>query len=135
MTKQNKTRPNQLSVKSFLETVDEPRRTECLQLAGLMEKITGEEAVMWGQSIVGFGKYHYKYKSGREGDWFLTGFSPRKQALTIYVHPWFDSYEKMKEELGKLKSGVGCLYVKKLEDIDPVKLEVLIRTSIAQLKT
>ena len=84
----------------------------------MMQELTGEKPEMWGPSIVGFGSYHYKYASGREGDWFLTGFSPRKQSLTLYIMSGFSRYEELMEKLGKYKTGKSCLYIKKLEDVD-----------------
>ena len=89
---------------------------------------------MWGPSMVGFGRYHYKYDSGREGDSFLTGFSPRKQALTIYVMPGFGEYEGLLSRLGKHKTGKSCLYINKLEDVDPEVLEELIGRGFAYMK-
>jgi hypothetical protein len=88
---------------------------------------------MWGNSIVGFGNYHYTYASGREGDWFLTGFSPRKQALTLYIISGFAQYDHLMKRLGKFKIGKSCLYIKKLEDIDPNVLRELIQASIRYL--
>lgn len=129
---ENKTRPNEGSVADFLEQVEEPRRKEeCWTLLGMMERITGELPRMWGDSIIGFGTYHYRYASGREGDWFRVGFSPRKQSLTIYVMGYLDSYSGLLEGLGKFRKGKGCLYVNSLEDIDMSVLESLIRSSVS----
>ena len=89
---------------------------------------------MWGTSIVGFGSYHYKYASGREGDWFLTGFSPRKQSLTLYIMPGFDRYESLLGNLGKYKTGKSCLYINKLEDVDRTILQEIIKQSVNHLK-
>jgi hypothetical protein len=100
----------------------------------MMEKLTGSKPKMWGESIVGFGDYRYKYASGREGDWFLAGFSPRKQNLTIYIMGYLEFYTELLEGLGKFKHGKGCLYIKKLDDIDLNVLESLITTSIERLK-
>jgi hypothetical protein len=100
-----------------------------------MEKLSGSKPKLWGDSIVGFGDYHYKYASGREGDWFQVGFSPRKQNLTIYVMGYLEHYTDILEGLGKYKHGKGCLYINKLEDIDMDVLENLISSSIKQLKT
>jgi hypothetical protein len=97
-----------------------------------MREITGEEPAMWGSSIVGFGSYHYVYASGREGDWFLTGFAPRKQALTMYIMSGFSEYDELLEKLGKFKTGKACLYVKKLDDIHLPTLKKLIRQSVKQ---
>jgi hypothetical protein len=95
--------------------------------------VTGEQPQMWGTSIVGFGSYHYKYKTGRQGDWFLTGFSPRKQALTLYIMSGFDGYDDLMSRLGKFTTGVACLYVKKLDDIDLGVLRELVRKSAAHV--
>ncbi len=95
-----------------------------------MKEITGEEPTLWGDSIVGFGRYHYTYESGREGDWFLTGFSPRKQNLTLYIMAGFDDYDDLMNKLGKYKTGKSCLYVKKLQDIDLPILKQLIKQSV-----
>ena len=89
---------------------------------------------MWGPSIVGYGEYHYKYDSGREGDFLITGFSPRKQALTVYIMPGFSQYDDLMTKLGKYKTGRSCLYINKLEDIDLKVLETLIKKSAAYMK-
>ena len=133
---ENKTQPTTKSVPEFLEQIEDPiRRTDCITVAALMERLTGSKPRMWGEFIVGFGDYHYKYASGREGDWFLAGFSPRKQNLTIYVMGYLEFYTEILEGLGKFKHGKGCLYIKKLEDIDLKVLETLISTSIKRLKS
>ncbi len=90
---------------------------------------------MWGTSIVGFGTYHYKYASGREGDWMLTGFSPRKQALTLYIMAGFEKYQELMDQLGTFKTGKSCLYVKRLSDINLDVLEELVRESVRYMKT
>jgi hypothetical protein len=95
-----------------------------------MKKITGHEPRMWGSSIVGFGQYHFKYPSGREGDWFRTGFSPRKQNLTLYVMSGFEGHEKLLARLGKHKTGKGCLYINRLDEVDRDVLSELIRKSL-----
>ena len=100
----------------------------------LMRETTGNRATMWGSSIVGFGKYHYKYESGREGDFFLTGFAPRKQALTIYIVNGFKPHANLMEKLGKFKTGKSCLYVKTLDDIDRSVLETLVQASVAYMR-
>jgi hypothetical protein len=89
---------------------------------------------MWGKSIIGFGSYHYKYESGREGEWMLTGFSPRKQNLTLYIMPGFDEYDGLLKDLGKHTTGVSCLYIKKLEDIDTKVLKKLVSKSVKKMK-
>jgi len=130
-----KTKQNKENVNAFLNTIeDERKRNDSFTILELMKKITGEEPKMWGTSIVGFGKYHYKYASGREGDWFLTGFSPRKQSLTLYIMDYVEKHQPTLDKLGKFKQGKGCLYVKKLEDIDLNVLEELIKNSINKLR-
>ena len=129
-----KTKPNDQSVEAFLDAVaDEKKRQDSYTILELMKQVTGEEPTMWGDSIVGFGSYHYKYKSGREGDWFLTGFSPRKQNLTLYIMAGFDQYDALLEKLGKFKTGKSCLYIKKVEDIDLPTLRELIEQSVQHL--
>ena len=130
-----KTRPTALSVDAFVDAVDdEHKRADCRAVAELMADITGAEGVMWGSSIVGFGSYHYRYASGREGDFFEAGFSPRKRALTIYVMAGFAEYDDLLARLGKHRTGKSCLYVKRLADIDlDVLREMLIR-SVAYIR-
>jgi hypothetical protein len=126
-----KTKPNDRSVEAFLDGVaDEKKRQDCYTVLELMKQVTDAEPKMWGDSIVGFGSYHYKYKSGREGDWFLTGFSPRKQNLTLYIMAGFDQYDALLEKLGKFKTGKSCLYIKNLEDIDLPTLRELVGQSV-----
>lgn len=130
-----KTKQTEDSVEDFLNSVeDEQKRKDCFVVKQLMEKITGEPARMWGTSIVGFGSYHYKYASGREGDWMLTAFSPRKQNLTLYIMSGFSKYEELLDKLGKHKIGKSCLYVKTLGDIDMSVLEELIEASIKHME-
>jgi len=95
-----------------------------------MQEVTGEEPVMWGTSIIGFGSYHYKYTSGQEAEWFLSGFSPRKQSLTLYIMSGFDEYEPLLAKLGKYKTGKSCLYINKLADVDQDILKDLISKSV-----
>ncbi len=122
-----KTKVNEQSVTKFLNSIkDKQRRQECLTVLEMMKKATKTEPKMWGSSIVGFGKYHYVYASGREGDWFLTGFSPRKQSLTLYIMGGLSAHEALLQKLGKHKTGKGCLYVNKLEDLDLPTLRKLI---------
>ena len=99
-----------------------------------MQRVTGEPPTMWGDSIVGFGSYHYVYDSGREGDWFLTGFSPRKRNLSLYIMAGFSDYDELMERLGKHKTGKSCLYVNRLSDIDLDVLEALVRQSVAHMR-
>jgi len=125
-----KTKPNNGSVEEFLDSVEnEKRRKDSFKVLDLMKTVTGHEPKMWGDSIIGFGTYHYKYASGREGDWFLTGFSPRKQNLTLYIMAGFDEYEALLGKLGKYKIGKSCLYINKIEDIDIEVLKKLVKQS------
>jgi hypothetical protein len=105
-----------------------------LAVLQLMAEVTGAEPKMWGDSIIGFGNYHYKYASGREGDWFLAGFAPRKQNLTLYIMAGFDGYEALMASLGKYKTGKSCLYIKKLEDVDTAVLKQLIKQSVEHMQ-
>lgn len=132
---ENKTRPTNQDVIDFLNSVEhKTRRGDSFVLLEMMEEITGEDAVMWGSSIVGFGSYHYKYESGREGDMPLVGFSPRKQSMTLYIMPGFDDYEEMLAELGKHKIGKSCLYVNKLADVDENVLRKLVGRSYEHMR-
>ena len=129
-----KTKKNDASVIDFINSVeDEQKRQDCYEIMGIMKEITGEEPKMWGGSIVGFGSYHYKYNSGREGDWFLTGFSPRKQNLSLYIMSGFDHYGTMMAKLGKYKTGKSCLYIKQLADIDGNILKEMITNSVEMI--
>jgi len=129
-----KTKPTKSSVTDFLKAIpDAERRKDCQTVLKIMKQVTGEQPKMWGPSIVGFGSYHYKYASGHEGDMCLTGFSPRKQALTLYILDGFERPELMKK-LGKYKTGKSCLYVKRLADIDASVLTQLITDSVARTK-
>lgn len=130
-----KTTKNDKDPLAFLQSVEnEKRKADSLVVMQMMEEITGEKPVMWGPSIVGFGSYHYKYASGHEGDWMITGFSPRKQALTLYIMPGFDRYENLMSQLGKYKTGKSCLYISKLEDVDKNILHELIAHSVKHMK-
>jgi hypothetical protein len=125
-----KTQPNNRSVEDFLNRIeDENKRLDSFKLLELMQSVTGEQPCLWGDSIVGFGSYHYRYASGREGDWFLAGFSPRKQSLTLYIMAGFDQYQSLMAGLGRYTTGKSCLYVKKLDDIDYDTLRELVRLS------
>lgn len=128
----NKTKPTTRSVELFLDDlIPEQRKKDSWTLYLLMEKITGSQGVLWGTSIIGFGDYHYKYASGREGDWFLTGFSPRKNALTLYLMCDISHESIDFSTLGKHKKGKGCLYIKRLDDLDLKALVNIIKTSIS----
>ena len=132
---QNKTQPTPQKVSEFIAGIEDTRkRAECRELMKMMRETTGKRAKMWGASIVGFGNYHYKYASGREGDFFLTGFSPRKQALTIYIINGFEPHAKLMQKLGKFKIGKSCLYVKTLDDIDRFVLTKLVKASVAYMR-
>jgi hypothetical protein len=100
----------------------------------MMEQVTKEKGKMWGPSIVGFGKYHYIYANGREGDWPIAAFSPRKGNLTLYMTPPFERYAVLMKKLGKYRTGVCCLYIKRLEDVDPKVLKELVKESVACVK-
>ena len=130
-----KTKVNKASVEGFLNKVkDEAIRKDCLEILKMMKQVTKEEPMMWGASIVGFGSYHYKSKSGREGDWMLTGFSPRKQNLTLYLMGGFDEQKDLLKKLGKHKTSVGCLYIKRLDDVDKKVLKTLVTASVKRMK-
>lgn len=130
-----KTQVNEASVDAFLDNVrDEEVRKDCFEILKMMKQITKAEPKMWGSSIVGFGSYHYKGKSGREGDWFLTGFSPRKPNISLYLMAGFDAEKDLLEKLGKHKTSMGCLYIKRLDDIDKKILKELITKSVKKLK-
>lgn len=131
-----KTKLRKASVEKFLNQVsDEARRADCFKVAKIMEEITGEKPKMWGTSIVGFGSYHYKGASGREGDWPITGFAPRKQNLTLYIMPGFERYAELMEKLGtKYTCGKSCLYLKRLSDVHEPTLKTLIRESVKHMK-
>src|SRR5688572_25763002 len=131
----NKTTHTTRSVIDFINEVEnETKRGESHQLIEIFKELTGFDPVMYGPSIVGFGNYHYKYESGREGDAPLAGFSPRKDAFAIYLATEFNKKEELLEQLGKHKTGAGCLYVKKLDDIKLPILKKLITNSVAHIK-
>lgn len=132
---QNKTQPTDASVEQFLAGLaDEAQRRDSQALVALMRDITGAEPRLWGESIVGFGTYRYRYASGREGDWPLTGFSPRKQNLTIYLSYGFERHGELLERLGKYKLGKACLYLKRLEQVDHEALRELVRRSVEEVR-
>jgi hypothetical protein len=130
---ENKTRITKASVQNYFAAItDDARRKDCEALARLIKKATKEQPKMWGSSIVGFGSYHYKYESGREGDSCLIGFSSRKGDISLYGLGSFAGKEKLLPKLGKHKSGKGCLYIQKLSDIDLSVLERLITGAVSQ---
>ena len=132
---ENKTKPTQARVSDFLQTVDNPkRRADANQVLAMMRRATGKRATMWGSSMIGFGKYRYKYESGREGEFMLTGLSPRKQNLVVYIIPGFEPFETQMKKLGKYKTGRSCLYINKLEDVDEKALEKLIADSVKLMR-
>ena len=131
---EQKTRKTAASVDAFLQGIADPgRRDDCRALVEMMEEVTGEQPRLWGTSIVGFGDHHYRYASGHEGDTFLVGLSPRKDAITVYLH-WLEPFEAILDRLGKHKRGKGCLYLRGLADVDPVVLRELLETASAAKK-
>jgi hypothetical protein len=130
-----KTKPTGESVKAFIDAIpDETRRRDCRALVQIMKTATGAAPRLWGPSIVGFGDYHYKYASGREGDWFMVGFSPRKQDLTLYLAIGFDRQQSVLKRLGRYRTGKSCLYIKRLSDIDLDVLRELVENSVRKTK-
>ena len=131
-----KTKPTSQDPRDFLNTVEPTeKRSDSFSLLEMMERITGEKPVMWGPSIVGFGSYHYKSERSRqEGDWPLVGFSPRKQNLTLYVMAGNQENQDLLSKLGKHKSSVGCLYIKRLADVDQAILATLVETAFTYMK-
>jgi hypothetical protein len=126
-----KTRPTRASVTAFMAAIeDRQMRVDAKKVAAMMRRATGKRATMWGPGIVGYGRYHYRYASGREGEFMITGFAPRKQALTVYIMPGFGRFDKLMSKLGKYKTGKSCLYIRRLADIDEAVLERLIRESV-----
>ena len=135
MASEPKTKKTAASVEKFLDAVkDESRRDDCYAVIEIMKAITKQEPAMWGSSIVGFGSYTYQYAGGKEADWPLAAFSPRKQDLTIYIMPGFENYPDLMKKLGKFKTSKACLYIKKLDDIHIPTLKQLIKTSIQEFK-
>ena len=132
---ENKTKPTTASVTAFVKAIDDPqKRADARKVAAMMRRATGKRPRMWGSSIVGYGNYHYKYASGREGDFMLTGYSPRKQALTVYVLAGFSRFGPLMKKLGKYKTGKSCLYIKRLADVDEGVLEQLIKESVEYMR-
>ena len=131
----NKTQPTKASVTAYINAIeDTDRRTDVRKVAAMMRKATGKRARMWGPGIVGYGTYHYRYESGREGDFMITGFASRKQALTVYVMPGFEKFDALMDKLGKYKTGKSCLYIKRLADVDEKVLERLIDESVQYMR-
>jgi hypothetical protein len=119
-------------INAFADTAQ--KRADSFELIKLMQKVTGHEPRMWGPSIIGFGRYHYKYASGHEGDAPLLGFSPRKGAISLYAYSGLEQHEHLLKDLGKFKIGKVCIYVKKLSDLDEKKLVTLMKESVRYLK-
>lgn len=132
---ENKTKPTKLSITAFMNGIEDPAmRRDARKVSAMMRKATGSRARMWGSNIVGFGEYHYKYDSGREGDSMIVGFSPRKQALALYVIPGFKPFAPLMKKLGKYKTGKSCLYIKRLSDVDEDVLAKLIGESVKLMR-
>ena len=130
-----KTKQNDASVKDFLNAVEHPvKKADSFRLLELMTEVTGVAPTMWGDSIVGFDTYHYVYASGREGDWPIVGFSPRKQNISLYIMPGFNNFGPLLEKLGKHKVSKACLYINKLADVDEVVLKELITQSVKYMR-
>ena len=130
-----KTRPTKESVAAFLAAIpDEQRRKDGQAVAKLLREVTGEKPVLWGSNIVGFGTYVYDYADGREGEWPIVGFSPRKSELVVYIMPGFERHADLLSRLGKHRTGKSCLYLKKLSDADPAVLKELVSRSVAAME-
>ena len=133
---ENKTTPTKVSAAEFLATITpEQKRKDCETLCALMEKVTAEKPVMWGKTIVGFGQYHYRYESGREGDSMSVGFSPRAKDITVYINTGFEPYTGQLAKLGPHTHTVSCLHIKSLENIDLKVLSSIIQDSVKRIKT
>lgn len=131
---QLKTQKNDASVEEFLNTVEnEKKRKDSFAVLNLMREVSADEPSMWGTDIVGFGTYRYKYASGRDAEWFLTGFAPRKRNLTLYIMSGFDEYDSLLSKLGKYRTGKACLYINKLEDVNLETLRELVTRSVNAL--
>jgi Domain of unknown function (DU1801) len=130
-----KVKPTERSVNAFLKGItDQSRRADCYAMVDMMKRVTGTEPIIWGTGLVGFGNYHYKYASGHEGDCFITGFAARKSALTLYITAGVARFPRLLEKLGKHKAGKGCLYIKKLDDVNLSVLEDLLKQSADHTK-
>ena len=131
---ENKTKPTDVAVSEFLDAVEHPtRKADALALDEMFRRVTGWSPQMWGPTIVGYGAYHYRYESGREGDMCATGFSPRKANLSLYIMPGYQDYSEIMGRLGKHKLGKACLYINKLADVDMAVLEELVRRGVDDL--
>ncbi|MGI9408681.1 MAG: DUF1801 domain-containing protein [Hyphomicrobiaceae bacterium] len=133
---QNKTKPTRVSPRTFLKAVEpERRRKDALALLEFFNRVTGLKPCMWGESIIGYGRYYYKYDSGREGEFMLTGFSPRKSALTVYIMPGYRDMADKLARLGKHKLGKSCLYINKLDDVDMDVLEEIVLDGLDYMRS
>ena len=131
-----KTKPTNRSVHGFLEAIQDPqKKQDSLDILGILTEKSGVNPKMWGNSIIGFGEYHYKYKSGREGDWMRIAFSPRKQNLTVYIMDGFEHHKALLNRLGKFKMGKSCLYIKKLTDVNKNVLCQLVEESLQNMNS
>ena len=131
----NKTQPTGASVTAFLNAIeDKQQRADAKRVAAMMRRATGCRAKLWGEDIVGFGQYRYKYASGREGDWMLVGFSPRKSNLSVYIMPGFEPFGALLKKLGKHRTGRSCLYINALSDVDEAVLERLVAESVKTMR-
>ena len=132
---QNKTQPTTASVTAFINAIEDPQqKKDARKVASMMRKATGKRAKMWGPSIVGYGSYHYRYASGREGDFMITGFAPRKNMLSLYIMPGYGKFDALMKDLGKFKTGKACLYIKRLSDVDEDVLQNLINKSVEYMR-
>jgi hypothetical protein len=129
-----KTQATETSVTDFLQHIaDEQKRTDCIYLMKLMQDVTGASPKMWGPSIIGYGEYTYQYDSGRSGDWFLMGFSPRKQNITLYVMTGYEQHPDIMQQLGKYKTGKSCLYINRMSDVNKDMLHQLLKAAMSDL--
>ena len=130
-----KTKPTNASVKAFIDSIeDKQKRADARKIAAMMRRATGSRARMWGPSIVGYGSYKYTNTKGKDLEWMLTGFSPRKQALTVYIMPGFSKFDRLMAKLGKYKTGKSCLYIKRLSDVNEKVLQQLIGHSVQHMR-
>ena len=130
-----KTRPTKASVTAFIDAIDDPlRKADVRKVAAMMRRATGKRARMWGSSIVGYGRYRYSNTAGSNFEWMLTGFSPRKQALAVYIMSGFTPFESLMARLGRYKTGKSCLYLRRLDDVDETVLETLITKSVETMR-
>ena len=130
-----KTKPTQISVSEFIKAIDDPqKRADAKKIAAMMRRATGKRATMWGTSIVGFGTYQYTNTAGKDFEWPITGFSPRKQAMTVYIMPGFAPFKPLMKKLGKYTTGKSCLYIKRLSDVDESVLQQLIDGGVKRMR-